>query len=57
MSYFTIFYPLQVHLNLLNSIKVKKNMHVLFKVEISITHNISSSELLNRLLHKKHVQV
>ena len=24
MSYFTIFYPLQVHLYLLNSIKVKK---------------------------------
>ena len=28
-----------------------------FKVEISITHDISSSELLNRLLHKKHIQV
>jgi hypothetical protein len=27
------------------------------EVEISITHNISSSELLNRLLHKKHIQV
>ena len=30
---------------------------VLFKVEISIAHNISSSELLNRLLHKKHIRV
>ena len=27
----------------------KSNQIVLFKVEITITHNISSSELLNRL--------
>ena len=39
--------------------KIKSNQikKFLFKVEISITHNISSSELLNRLSHKKYIQV
>ena len=37
--------------------QISNQINFIYKVEISIAHNISSSELLNQLLHKKHIQV
>jgi hypothetical protein len=46
MSYFTIFYPLQVHLNLLNSIKTK-NAH---RCDWEKKNNDNISQIMSFLL-------